>query len=218
LGQPKMSRIKMKLQKYTLLHLLCITGMLFCFACTEDKPKEVATAPAIASKNPFPFYKDIEVKPGLNFEIVSWGKGVDSIGGYQILMSDSIRNNYRSAAVDRKGIITDAWNMDLDNDGNPELYIQLLSKKNVSDLNVFEYAGSDFNKISFPSLSANQKKGYTGNDKFFIKNGDLFRSFPAKDVADSTKTVTKTYQYRLSGNSFSTSEVKPDEENTKARK
>ncbi|MNX63705.1 hypothetical protein D3C86_947140 [compost metagenome] len=133
-------------------------------------------------------------------------------------MSDSIRNNYRSAAVDREGIITDAWNMDLDNDGNPELYIQLLSKKNVSDLNVFEYAGGDFNKISFPSLSANQKKGYTGNDKFFIKNGDLFRSFPAKDVADSTKTVTKTYQYKLSGNSFSTSEVKPDEENTKARK
>ena len=198
----------MKLQKYTLQHLLCITGMLFCLACTEDKPKAVATAPVKVIKNPFPFYKDIEVKPGLNFEIVSWGKGVDSIGGYQILMSDSIRNHYRSAAIDRKGVITDAWNMDLDNDGNPELYIQLLSKKNVSDLNVFEYAGGDFNKISFPSLSANQKKGYAGKEKFFIKNGDLFRSFPVKDSADSTKTVTKTYQYRLNGNSFSTSEVK----------
>lgn len=213
-----MSRIKMKLQKYTLQHLLCITGMLFCLACTEDKPKEVAVAPVKASKNPFPFYKDIEVKPGLNFEIISWGKGVDSIGGYQILMSDSIRNNYRSAAVDRKGIITDAWNMDLDNDGNPELYIQLLSKKNVSDLNVFEYAGGDFNKISFPALNDKQKKGYTGNDKFFIKNGDLFRSFPVKDTADSTKTVTKTLQYRLSGNSFSANEVKTAEEDTKAKK
>jgi len=198
----------MKLQKFTSQHLLCIAGMLFCLACTEDQPKEVKTEPVKVQKNPFPFYNDIEVKPGLNFEVVSWGKGVDSIGGYQILMSDSIRNRYRSAAIDRKGIITDAWNMDLDNDGNPELYIQLLSKKKVSDLNVFEYAGGDFNKISFPSLSANQKKGYEGNDKFFIKNGDLFRSFPVKDSADSTKTVTKTYQYRLSGNSFSTSEVK----------
>ncbi|RZL61956.1 MAG: hypothetical protein EOO93_11205, partial [Pedobacter sp.] len=141
-------------------------------------------------------------------EIVSWGKGADSIGGYQILMSDSVKNNYKSAAVDRNGIITDAWNMDLDNDGNPELYIQLVSKKNNSDLNVFEYSGGNFNKIGFPSLTSNQKKGYSGNDKFFIKNGDLFRSFPVKDEADSTKTISKTYQYKLGGNSFSTSEVK----------
>ncbi|KRT13282.1 hypothetical protein ASU31_25420 [Pedobacter ginsenosidimutans] len=198
----------MKLQKYTLQHLLLITGMLFCFACTEEKPKEIKTETEKVQKNPFRFYKDIEVRPGLNFEIVSWGKGVDSIGGYQILMSDSVRNNYKSAAVDRKGILIDAWNMDLDNDGNPELYIQLLSKKTVSDLNVFEYTRGDFNKISFPSLSNSQKKGYNGNDNFFIKNGDLFRSFPVKDATDSTKTVTRTYQYKLSGNSFSTSEVK----------
>ncbi|WP_412469213.1 hypothetical protein [Pedobacter sp. KLB.chiD] len=195
----------MKLQQYTLQHLLCITGMLFCLACSQEKPKEIRTETLTVQKNPFRFYKDIEVKPGLNFEIVSWGKGVDSIGGYQILMSDSIHNHYRSAAIDRKGIITDAWNMDLDNDGNPELYVQLLSKKNVSDLNVFEYAGGNFNKISFPALNVSQKKGYAGNDKFFIKNGDLFRSFPVKD---STETITKTYQYKLSGNSFSTSEVK----------
>ncbi|WP_343524824.1 hypothetical protein [Pedobacter sp.] len=201
----------MKLQKYTLQRLLLITGVLFCFACTEEKPKEVKTETVKVEKNPFRFYKDIEVKPGLNFEVVSWGKGVDSIGGYQILMSDSVRKSYKSIAVDRKGIITDAWNMDLDNDGNPELYIQLLSKKDVLDLNVFEYAGGNFNKISFPSLSSSQKKGYTGKDKFFIKSGDLFRSFPVKDAADSTKTIPKTYQYRLSGNSFTTSEVKPEE-------
>jgi hypothetical protein len=202
---------RMKLQKYTLQHLLLITGVLFCFACTEEKPKEVKTEMTKVEKNPFRFYKDIEIKPGLNFEVVSWGKGVDSVGGYQILMSDSIRNNYKSAAVDRKGIITDAWNMDLDNDGNPELYIQLLSKKDIADLQVFEYAGGDFNKIGFPSLSPNQKKGYTGNDKFFIKNGDLFRSFPVRDPADSTKTINKTLQYKLSGNSFSAGEVKAED-------
>jgi hypothetical protein len=200
----------MKIKKNTLQHLLLITGMLFCFACSETEKKEVKVESAKVEKNPFPFYKNIEVKPGLNFEVLSWGKGVDSIGGYQILMSDSVRNNYKSTAVERKGIMTDVWNMDLDNDGNPEIYIQLLSKKNVLDLNVWEYAGGGFNKIGFPSLSTNQKKGYSGNDKFFIKNGDLFRSFPAKDAADTTKTITKTYQYKLSGNSFSTSEVKPE--------
>lgn len=200
----------MKIRNYTLQHLLLLAGMLFCFACTEAEPvKEVKIENLKAEKNPFKFYKDIEVKPGLNFEIVSWGKGVDSIGGYQILMSDSVKSNYKSAAVERKGIVSDAWNMDLDNDGNPEIYIQLLSKKNVLDLNVFEYSGGDFNKIGFPSLNSNQKKGYLGEDKFFIKNGDLFRSFPVMDDADSTKKIAKTYQYKLSGNSFSTSEVKP---------
>ncbi|RNL56462.1 hypothetical protein [Pedobacter jejuensis] len=200
----------MKILKHSLQHLMLFTGMLFCFSCTEEKPAEIKTEPVKGQKNPFRFYKDIEVKPGLNFEVISWGKGADSIGGYQILMSDSVRNNYKSTAVERKGIMTDVWNMDLDNDGNPELYIQLLSKKNVSDLNVFEYSGGSFNKIGFPSLSFSQKKGYVGDDKFFIKNGDLFRSFPVRDEADSTKTLTKTYQYKLSGNSFSTSELKPE--------
>jgi len=200
----------MNIKKYTLQHLLLLAGMLFCFACTEEeKPKQTVVETPKAAKNPFRFYKDIEVKPGLNFEILSWGKGVDSIGGYQILMSDSVRKDYRSVAAERKGILTDAWNMDLDNDGNPEVYIQLISDKNQSDLNVYEFSGSNFNKISFPGLSSNQKKGYRGDDRFFIKNGDLFRSFPVIDQSDSTKTVLKTYQYKLSGNSFSSSEIKP---------
>lgn len=182
--------------------------MLFCFACSDEKPVEVKTEPVAVSKNPFKFYKDVEVRPGQHFEIISWGKGVDSIGGYQILMSDSAKNVYKSVAADRKGIINDAWNMDLDLDGNPEIYIQLLSKTNVSDLNVYEYAGGGFNKISFPSLTTNQKKGYSGNDKFYIKNGDLFRSFPVKDTTDSTKTITRIYQYQLRGNSFSATEQK----------
>lgn len=197
--------------KYSML----FAGVLFVVSCSNNKEEAtVAIKPEMTgvtgkTGGDFPFYKDINVKPGLNFEVVSWGKGVDSIGGYLILMSDSVKNRYNSFSAERKGIITDAWNMDIDNDGNPEIYIELLSKKNVLDLNVFEYSGGNFNKISFPSLSSNQKKGYIGDDKFFIKNGDLFRSFPVKDEADSTKKIIKTYQYKLSGNSFSTSEVKP---------
>lgn len=200
----------MNFKKFTLQQLLLFTGLLFCFACSndEDKTTEVKEDIIKEQKNPFPFYKIIEIKPGFDFEILSWGKGADSIGGYQILMSDSVKHSYKSLAVERKGIITDAWNMDLDNDGNPELYIELLSKKNVRDLNVYEYAGGGFNKINFPSLSSNQKRNYAGNDKYFIMHGDLFRSFAVMDPADNTKKITKTYQYKLSGNSFSTAEVK----------
>ncbi|MFA6277569.1 MAG: hypothetical protein WC622_12510 [Pedobacter sp.] len=194
------------------LGFFALASILFIAACTnDDKPASVAkTVVSSKSVNPFPFYKSIEIKPGYHFEVVSWGKGVDTLGGYLLLMSDSVKNNYKSISLERKGIITDAWNMDLDNDGNPELYVQYVVRKNVNDLNVYEFAGNGFDKISFPGLNSNLKKGYQGNDKFFIKNGDLFRSVPVV-ITDSGKTTTviKTIQYQLRGNSFSTSEVKP---------
>ncbi len=187
-------------------------GILIFAACGGDDATTVAKVEEVKAKsvNPFSFYKSIEIKPGFHFEIVSWGKGVDTVGGYLLLMSDSIKNNYKSIAIERKGVITDAWNMDLDNDGNPELYVQYVVRKNVNDINVYEFSNNSFDKISFPGLNSDLKKGYQGNDKFFVKNGDLFRSVPLV-LTDSGKTSTlvKTLAYRLSGNSFSTKEVKP---------
>lgn len=206
----------MKTIKYLTSATLIFAAMLLLASCGNDKEEKqpVKQQAAIAEKikGPFAFYKDINVKPGLNFEVISWGKGVDSVGGYLILMSDSVRNNYNSFSNERKGIITDAWNMDMDNDGNPEIYIELLSKKNVLDLNVYEYAGGDFRKITFPPLSSNMKKNYAGNDKFAIKNGDLFRSFPVVNPTDTTLKpgTLKTIVYRLNGNSFSADEVKQE--------
>lgn len=199
----------MKLINTIKFFALLLTGITFLLACTNDEKALVApvTNAEIKAPNPFPFYKNIEIKPGFNFELVSWGKGIDTLGGYLILMSDSIKNNFKSISVERKGIITDAWNMDLDNDGNPELYVQYVIRKDVNDLNVYEYANGSFDKISFPSLK--NIKGYEGNDKFYVKNGDLFRSIPIVSI-DSGKTTTliKTLKYNLRGNSFSTSEVK----------
>jgi hypothetical protein len=197
------------------LSFFALASVLFIAACTNDEKLPTVTkvdAP-VKSANPFPFYKNIEIKPGYHFEVLSWGKGVDTLGGYLLLMSDSLKNNYKSLSVERKGIIAEAWNMDLDNDGNPELYIQYVVRKNVNDLNVYEYSNGSFDKISFPGLKDNLKKGYEGNDKFFVKNGDLFRSVPVVSI-DSNKTTTtliKTIKYKLSGNSFSTSDVKPGE-------
>lgn len=190
-------------------------GLLLLSACNDTgSEKSAGVKPEDAGMKKqagqFPFYKNIEIRPGINFEVVSWGKGVDSVGGYLVLMSDTLRNNYKSLSNEREGMITDAWNMDLDNDGDPEIYIELLSKKNVSDLNVYEYSGGSFNKITFPGLNSGLKKNYGGGDKYTIKNGDLFRSFPLVNPKDSTQKAgeIKTVQYRLSGNSFSTSEVK----------
>ncbi len=199
--------------KNTIKTVIFGVGILIFAACGSEDATKVVKVEDVKAKsvNPFSFYKSIEIKPGFHFEIVSWGKGVDTVGGYLLLMSDSIKNNYKSIAIERKGIITDAWNMDLDNDGNPELYIQYVVRKNVNDINVYEFSNNSFDKISFPGLNSDLKKGYQGNDKFFVKNGDLFRSVPIV-LTDSGKTSTlvKTLAYRLSGNSFSTKEVKPE--------
>lgn len=199
----------MKLINALKIGFLTLVTSVFIVACTNDeKQTEQAKATStVATVNPFPFYKAIEIKPGFNFEVLSWGKGVDSLGGYLLLMSDSIKNNYKSIAIERKGIITDAWNMDLDNDGNPELYVQFVVRKNVNDVNVYEFANNSFDKISFPGL--NSLKGYEGNDQFFVKEGELYRTVPIVNI-DSGKTTTlvKTLKYNLKGNSFSTSEVK----------
>lgn len=205
----------MNLGKYFIKLPLLFAGLLLLASCGDTASEKIAADKSAQTdvKKPagqFPFYKDIAIRPGINFEVVSWGKGVDSVGGYLILLSDTLRNNYKSFSNERKGIITDAWNMDLDNDGNPELYIELLSKKNVLDLNVYEYAGGEFRKISFPPLSSSMKKSYQGGDKFIIKNGDLFRSFPMVNPKDTTikAGAIKMLQYRLNGNSFSTNEIK----------
>jgi hypothetical protein len=189
-----------------------IVATLFLISCGEADKASVNTTQqnvAVIKKDQFPFYKDIPIRPGLNFEVVSWGKGVDSVGGYLILLSDSLKNNYKSLSNEREGIITDAWNMDMDNDGNPEVYIELLSKNNVSDLQVYEYSSGSFNKITFPGLSNNMKKIYAGNDKYTIKEGELYRSFPIVNPRDTTEKAgeIKRIKYRLSGNTFSPSEV-----------
>ncbi|MEJ5995364.1 hypothetical protein WG904_13135 [Pedobacter sp. Du54] len=186
--------------------------VLVFVACSSNEPTTVAKPEVVKEKsvNPFPFYKNIEIKPGLHFEILSWGKGVDTLGGYLLLMSDSLKNNYKSIALERKGILTDAWNMDLDNDGNPELYLQYVVRKNVNDIYVYEFSNNSFNKISFPGLNSNLKKGFQGNDTFFVKNGELFRSVPIVLTENGkSSTLVKTLEYKLSGDSFSTKEVKP---------
>lgn len=116
----------MKLKNVIKIGFLAL-GVLIFIGCGSEEQSAVAKTEDVKAKpgNPFPFYKSIEIKPGYHFEIVSWGKGVDTLGGYLLLMSDSVKNNYKSISVERKGVITDAWNMDLDNDGNPKFIFSM---------------------------------------------------------------------------------------------
>jgi hypothetical protein len=187
----------------------------FSISCTtEDKaPVEISKPLAKKIMEPFRFHKAVEVKPGLTLDIVSWGRGSSSVGGYLVLRSDSTHLNYRSITGELDGKIVDTWDMDLDSDGNPELYIQSQGEGEGSYLSmyIYEYNESGSNQqIRFPELGSALKKGYKGSDSVYVKDGKLMREFPLYTTGDSASKTTgeiRKLEYSLRSNSLNVKEV-----------
>lgn len=189
-------------------------------SCLSEEPKQESKPVVKKILQPFRFHKAIEVRPGLTLDIVSWGRGSNSVGGYLVLRSDSTKMDYRSVSGELDGKIVDAWDMDLDSDGNPELYIQAKGEGKGSYLNMYihEYSDSGSNqKLKFPELSSSLNEGYRGQDSVYIKDGKLMREFPVFDKNDSTSHKTgqiRKIEYSLRNNNFQYKEIK-EEENRK---
>ena len=197
-------------------------AIVLLFGCGTEEPKEEVKPVVKKIMQPFRFHKAIEVRPGLTLDIVSWGRGSSSVGGYLILRSDSTQLNYRSVAGELDGKIMDAWDMDLDSDGNPELYIHAKGEGKGSYLSmyIYEYADNGSNQqLRFPELSSSLSEGYRGNDSVYIKDGKLLRQFPIYNKNDSTGTKTgeiRKIEYVLRNNNFQFKELK--EETKEAQK
>jgi hypothetical protein len=195
--------------------------IVLLFGCGTEEPKEEVKPIVKKIMQPFRFHKAIEVRPGLTLDIVSWGRGSNSVGGYLILRSDSTQLNYRSVAGELDGKIMDAWDMDLDSDGNPELYIHAKGEGKGSYLSmyIYEYADNGSNQqLRFPELSFSLNEGYRGNDSVYIKDGKLLRQFPVYNKNDSTGTKTgeiRKIEYVLRNNNFQYKELKEDNLNDK---
>src|SRR5690606_17143679 len=102
-----------------------LLGFILFISCNSSSEEEIVVQEPEVERlmSPFRYHKDIEVRPGLTLDIVAWGRGSESVGCYLIVRSDSNELRYRSTSGELEGRIVDAWNMDLDSDGNPELYI-----------------------------------------------------------------------------------------------
>ena len=188
--------------------------LLILASCgSNDTPKKVISTPykKSAVMEPFRFHKAIEVKPGLTLDVLSWGRGTEANGVYMILRSDSIHMKYKSISGELDGKIIDAWNMDMDSDGNPELFIHAEGEGEGSHLNMYAYEYSDggsAQELNFPNLKSSQKEGYKGQDSIYIKEGILYRTFPIYDEGDSTnvaRSQKRTLIYKLRSNSFQVS-------------
>ena len=186
-------------------------------ACSSDKPEKKAASNTVKKSQlpqPFRFHKAVEVKPGLTFDVLGWGRGAELIGGLLILRSDSVHSHYRSVSDELEGRLVDTWNMDMDSDGNPEIFVHAVSGdegKPSLNLLVYEFNSSgSAQKLHFPDLSSGTKKQYRGKDSLYVKEGSLMRQFPLfeeTDTAGVKPAGMKLLEYRLRGNSFSVKEV-----------
>jgi hypothetical protein len=196
---------------------LCLLSLLI--SCGEEGEQSVIVKQDVKKiQEPFRFHKAIEVKPGLTLDIVSWGRGSDMLGGYLILRSDSTNLSYRSVSGELKGKVVDAWNMDLDTDGSPEVYIQATASGNDSQLNMYvhEFGDNGSNQqIRFPDLNSSLKEGYRGGDSLYINNGKLYREFlffSKEDSASAAKPKSRKLEYTLKNNSLQFKEIKEEAE------
>jgi hypothetical protein len=122
---------------------------------------------------------------------------------------------YTTTTGDLDGTITDVYNADMDMDGNPEILIQSKGKDTVNYARIyaFEFNNNDADKLDFPKLTGSQKKGYRGNDNFYIKEGKLIREFPIYASNDSLAKPTgakRQLEYGLRSNNFTVKQLSVD--------
>ncbi len=200
-------------------YLLILTGcLIIATGCNQEEKK--VTPPAVVIKKPeltapFRFHKLIEVSPGRDFDILSWGRGSATTGAFLILHSDSLGKKYTTTTGDLDGAIIDVYNSDMDMDGNPEILIHAKAKDTTdyATIYAFEFNGGRAQKLDFPKLTKSQKKGYRGNDNFYTKEGYFMREFPIYSGNGKEAKPTgqkRQLQYGLRNNNFTVKQLSKD--------
>jgi len=211
--------------KYRYYFLMLIAGTLMV-SCSEDKKPAsatIATPKKPVFMAPFRFHKLVEVSPGQDYDVLSWGRGSTKTGAFEILHSDSAAAKFITTTGDLNGDIVDAYNSDMDLDGNPEIIIQAKGKDTINYTNMyaFEFNSSGAHKLEFPKLNRSQRAGYRGDDNFYIKDGKLVREFPIFDGNTNTAKPTgqkRQFEYNLHGLELSIKQLSKDSINAKNAK
>jgi hypothetical protein len=208
-------------------YLFLLTGLALLAACSNDDKKPISAPASTAKKpllmEPFRYHKMIEVSPGQDYDVISWGRGSSKAGAFAILHSDSAAAKYTTTTGDLDGAIVDVYNSDMDLDGNPEIIIQAKGKDTINYTNIYayEFGGEKAQKLDFPKLTKSQRKGYRGDDNFYIKDGILMREFPIYDGNNTGAKPTgakRQLQYGLRNNSFTVKQLSKDSTSTSGDK
>ncbi|MES2428570.1 MAG: hypothetical protein V4560_16430 [Bacteroidota bacterium] len=204
----------------------CLFIIISCAIITGCAHEEKKTVTASASEktpalmDPFKFHKMIEVAPGQYYDVVSWGRGSADTASLLILHSDSVGKKYTTTTGDVNGKIVDVYNADMDIDGHPEMLIQAKRNDtiNYNTIYAYEFYDTRVQKLDFPKLTSSQRKGYRGNDNFYISEGKFIREFPIYEGSGSTAKPTgakRKLEYSLSNNSFNVKQLSKDSTSVK---
>ncbi|MHB8206215.1 hypothetical protein [Mucilaginibacter sp.] len=207
------------------LYFLIFIASILAAGCAHESGKPAATIISPSAQKstfmePFRYHKLIEVSPGDDFDILSWGRGSTETGSFEILHSDSVNMKYTTTTGDLDGAIVDAFNIDMDMDGNPEILIQAKTNDSIYNTTIyaFEFSNGKANKLDFPKLTSSQKKGYRGNDNFYIQDGNLMRQFSIYEGSGKEAKLTgqkRLFQYGLHDNAFTIKQIGKDSTETK---
>lgn len=184
--------------------------VLLLNACGSDQVETPAQTKPRPLSAPFRFQRSVEVKPGLIYDVMTWGRGKDSTSAYLILRSDSTHQAFKATtAGELIGKPIDAWDMDMDTDGNPEIVLQVALSNQLTDLYIYEFDRSgNATVLRFPSLSDKAMKGFKGQDKIYMRDGKLRRDFLYQDPEDQQdKPHKRTLEYKMNGNGFLIQEI-----------
>jgi len=194
-----------------------LIGCTIIAGCTPGQKKADTTAQPKAPviMDPFRYHKLMEVSPGQYYDVLSWGRGATDTGSFMILHSDSSGRKYTTTTGDLNGKIVDVYNADMDADGNPEILIQAKGKDtiNYTTIYAFEFNDNKAQKLDFPRLNSSQRRGYRGNDNFYIEEGKLIREFPiytGSGAAAKSTGQKRKLEYGLSNNSFTVKQLSKD--------
>lgn len=195
--------------------MLLIVGTLVLGSCgVDDTPKvplQNEAKPGLIA--PFRFHRKLVEKPGLTFDVITWGRGKDSTSALSILRSDSTQQKFTATNGEITGKPLDAWDMDLDTDGNPEIVLEVQLPNKVIDLYIYEFDRSgNSQSIRFPSLSEKAMNGFKGKDHIYLKDGKLRRDFLYQHPDTQEKTVKRTFEYTLRNNSLAVNEIEEESE------
>ncbi len=204
--------------KKELWFCLFIIGCIVVVGCSNnEKSASVTTVvpkgPVVMA--PFRYHKLIEVSPGQDYDVLSWGRGSAKSGSFIILHSDSAAAKYSTTTGDLDGSIVDVYNSDMDLDGNPEILIQAKGRDTINYINIYalEFSNGKAQKLDFPKLTKSQRQGYRGDDNFYIKEGILMREFPVYSGTGKDAKLTgqkRQFQYGLRNNNFTIKQLSKD--------
>jgi hypothetical protein len=194
--------------------LICVCALALGLAACggEEKTENKAVEAKVVLPQPFKSMQKLMVRPGLDFHIVNWGKGADTLGAVLVLRTDTLQQENTAYNLEIEGKFVEAFNTDMDTDGNPEIliYTTLNDSVKTAELYCLEYNNGEPSRIKFPALTIKTSKLYRGKDNFYLHEGKLRRAFDLyEDPNPKAKpTGKKLIEYSIIGNSFDITEIK----------